>query len=316
MVSTKKFTATIVLIFVLFCSADAQIEIFDKNSIEKIKNGTTYVVVNDPESIYMAEYLNVFRHYWTIPKDVQFLKESDIKSKATPGDSFISFATLTITSSYGATSIEHFLYLWVPEKSYFKKHRDPKTGDMDGIAKIEVSGDAAMIRQTYFGRRTGTDSVDINGPHVLNCYPGMLKTYLQRLGALLKTGKKINYYDEITDNGQLKELPGQTLYCNTADFDKATMFSAGNNSDKIGKIFEDYKFPYQLLNDKELSDKILSENKPFYFLLFVRAGAGKLICVINSLTGDVIYLRRHSMSYNLKSGDLKSLYKDISKAAK
>jgi hypothetical protein len=313
MKSLKKNISIFLLLFLFAFTAKAQIEVFDKNSIEKIKNGTTYILVSDPESSDMAEYLNIFRSFWKVPKDVQFIKESDVKDKAVPGDSFISFVSLSQTSSMGATSIEFYLYLWVPDKNYFKKHRDPKLSDMDGLAKIEVSGDARMIGNAYLGTHP-KDPVAINGPHVLNCYPGMIKVYLQRLEALLKAGKKVNYYDEITDNTQLKQIASTTLYCNEADFNKVTMFSAGDNLNKIKEIFEDYKFQYKLLSDKELSDKILAETKPFYFLLFVRAGAGKLICVVNSFTGEVIYLRKHAMSYNLKSGDLKSLYKDISKA--
>src|ERR1700744_128709 len=138
MILLKKSALTFVLLFLLFCSAKAQIQILQKNALEKLKNGTTYILVSDPEDVDLAEYLSVFRHYWKVPKDVQFLSESDVKTKAVPGDSFISLASLVRTSSSGASSVEHFLYLWIPEKSYFRKNRDPKVNDMDGIAKIEV----------------------------------------------------------------------------------------------------------------------------------------------------------------------------------
>jgi len=76
---------------------------------------------------------------------------------------------------------------------------------------------------------------------------------------------------------------------------------------RTDKLFEDYKYPYKVIPDMELSDKILTETDPFYFLLFVRVGSGKVIMVINSKTGEVVYSRYHSMFYNLKSGDLKDL---------
>jgi hypothetical protein len=317
MISFSKKTALTTVLICSFCIKTwAQLIILDKNGIEEIKNGNTYVITDVTNPSNEDAFLKVFQKYWTITKSVQYIKKSDIKNIAKPGDSFFSFQSISQSSgtfgqSYNThTSVSNFLYLWVPDKSYFKKDREPRLSDMDGIARIELSGDITVIMQTF--KRSSRDTTAIGG-YFFNWSPGMLKTYLKQITTALQAHKKVGYGDEITNKEQLKLLQTKTLYCNTDDLNKMNAFARPTNGkiDDAENIFENYKFSYKALSDSELDDKILTDSETTYYLLFVRGGSGKLVAVINSQTGEIIYSRHQIMSWNLKSGDLKSLYKEI-----
>jgi len=317
MIHISKKAALIIVLLFLFCFKTwAQVEIDKKNVVDDIKNGTTYVVYKHSAFPDSAKDLEVFNQYWTVTKGTQFIKESDIKNKALPGDSFFSLMSLTQRSTAGALNTEFFIFLWVPKKSYFKKNRDPKVSDMNGVGVIEVTGNLKMVQRTFgdFERGNYKDTLETKGARIINLNPGMLKIYLQQLTTTLKAGTKVTFRDESTNKNQLKFLQTQMLYVSEADFDRISPFSRSeSNLKEADKIFEDYKYTYKILPDDDLSEMILNETKPFYFLLFVRSAVGKLVNVINAQTGEIIYSRHHSMSFNLKSGDLESLYKEIKK---
>ena len=78
-------------------------------------------------------------------------------------------------------------------------------------------------------------------------------------------------------------------------------------------IFEDYTLKYKLLPMKELSDKILTDKTPFYYMVYIKSSTDKFVTVYNAATSEIIYSVYTTTSYNLKSSDLKDLQKTITK---
>lgn len=319
---TNKTLFTILLLISFCLQTRAQLSILDKNGIEKIKNGRTYIIIGSSNSPSEDEFLKVFKKYWTLSKGIDYIKKADIKTIIKPGDSFFSlqsyrtYSNSTFDHSYNThTQLFNMVYLWVPEKSYFKKNRELKASDMDGIARIDLAGTGSTLAETYVkGDSMQTDTTAFEGgSRFFNWSPGMLKIYLKQITAALQAHKSVSFGDEITNKEQLKTLATQTLYCNQDDFNKMSAFSKSNNGniDNAGEVFKDYAFKYEAVSNKELDEKILKDEEPIYYLLFVRSSFGKLVAVINSQSGEVIYSRHQSMSWNLKSGDLKSLYKKV-----
>jgi len=139
----------------------------------------------------------------------------------------------------GATAIDFYLSLWVPEKSFFKRDKDKplRIGDMNQFAFIELTGDAAMMMKSYTHayRRDSADALDFHGNGgILNWYPGMLKVYLQHITAVLAAGKKSDYGDDVTIKNQVKALPQQTLYVDEGDFNRVSTFTGRDKTDLGG----------------------------------------------------------------------------------
>jgi hypothetical protein len=194
------------------------------------------------------------------------------------------------------------------------KDKKFKVNHEDALAHIQLSIDLNAVKEIYVSNRDLNFNLDGDG-HFYHWNPGLLKNYLQLLCAQLKTGIKTDFHDDSTDKNQIKNLSTATLYCPEDNLNKMGMLVRAGKTVDIKDVFEDYKFNYKSIPDKELGEKIMADAEPFYYILFVRNSSSKLIAVVNSRSGEIIYSRYDkSMTIsNLKSGDLKDLYKTINK---
>jgi hypothetical protein len=322
LVMIKNPILSIIILFLFAVKANAQITILDTKKLDHIKSGTTYVVVKNLNFPGASQYLDVLKKNWTLTKAIQFLSGSDLGAKLTPGDSFLSLEAL-MTSRYnnggGAayqTNTHYYLSFWTCNEKFFKKDRELKQSDEEPIAKVILSIVPEAFKSGNFVQtRDFLNDLDFDGGGALyNWSPGMLKNYVQQLCALLNAGKKVKMSDDITNKEELAKLANTTLYIPDFDLIKYNKFSgSAAEPDDAAGLFEDYHAAYKVVTKDELDKLILDNGKPKYYLLFIKDSSNKIVCVINSATGETIYSRAKSLSYNLKSGDLKDLYKEISK---
>jgi hypothetical protein len=295
--------------FMVFCyQSIAQFKISDRKALEKIKNGNTYVLVKELNFPQADEFLKVFKKYWTITKNVEFVTIGDLASKLTPEDNYFSLEVLHSQYTSGNMKVNNvyvYLDLWKCNENYFKKDRPFKTSDQKEIARVELSGDD----QVYMWTGTFFENNDFDGGgHIFNWSPGLLKNYLQQLSILLLANKKSDLDNETVDKTQIKLLQENILYCSEDDLKKFSPFTGTGKSSDSGDIFEKYKYKYKIISNKELDKKLLDGNGQFYYLLFVRSSSSKIVTVVNSETGETIYSRVKGMlAYNLKEADLKTL---------
>lgn len=314
MILKSKSLYTAVLLFFFFLpDSKAQVQILEKNVLEKIQNGHSHIVVSDVHFPNSEQFLSVFQQNWVLTKGVDLVSMNDLPGNLVAGDSYFSLQTLRITGMNGGTAIYIYLNLWIPNSKSLNDKKF-KVGHEDSMAEILLSADLETILHGYFASKDFGYDFDAEG-HIYHWNPGIIKNYLQLLSARLKNGKKDDFEKDITDKEQLKLLKTQTLYCPEDNLHKMGTFVKQGKMVDFKEVFEDYKFDYRSISDQDLGKKILDEKQPFYYLLFIRNSTSKLIAVVNSVTGEVIYSRYDkSMSIpNLKSGDLKDLYKAINK---
>jgi hypothetical protein len=309
----SKSTAVFIILFSLFFfnTAKAQVQVLEKDVLEKIQNGHTHVVVKDPNSKLAGEFLESFKKSWTVTKGVDMIAYDNLVGNLVEGDNYFSMETLTFTSSYGK-AIYAFFNLWQPTKRMLKDKKI-KVNHEDALARIQLSIDIDAIKELYFTDEINPES-GAKG-HVFHWNPGLLKNYLQMLCAELKTGKKTNYQDEKTNKTLIKELSGKTLYYPEDNLNKIGFFLKSGTVD-TKDLFDEYKFKYKVISDDELGGKIMADSEEFYYFLFVRISGSKLLLVVNSHTGEIIYSRFSSAMFsakNVNKGDLKDLYKTINK---
>ncbi|MDB5122793.1 MAG: hypothetical protein JWP94_922 [Mucilaginibacter sp.] len=300
------------LCFLCLSQAMAQIQIFSKNALDKIKDGTTHVMVGDADFPNSAEYYRVFKKYWTVTKGVEFLKESDLKENIKEGDSYFRLENVVIHNYYMGRYPAQFFYLnlWIPSDRGVKKPGKFSIYNETAIAHLQTS-----VRYLKGDSHILTFDFDGSG-HISNWNPGTLKNYLQRLSTALQKGEKMNT-DDITNKDELKLLRSQVLYCPEDDFITMNMFGklGTYTDDEIADLFKSYQFQYKTITNRELEDKILADKEPFYYMLYFRGlSVGIMIGVVNSRTGELIYSKTKSSTYNsMKSGEIKDLYKAVNK---
>ncbi|OCX53665.1 hypothetical protein BEL04_05050 [Mucilaginibacter sp. PPCGB 2223] len=324
----KRYALLLLLLFFIHIKTQAQVTILDTKKIDRIKNGVTYVLVNRLDFYGAKKYMEVLKKSWTLTKELRFMAVDDFSKNLSPDDSFLSLQATLIRMPVGATyseSLNYYLAFWTCDPAYFKKDRELKLSDEEMIAKIAISVDPKAIVDVPDFRRNANSvkqilgSMDFDGNNLLfNWGPGMVKNYLQQMTRLLLAGKKMSLGDNITNPAELAKLSTETLFVpNTALIKFRIFFPGKSNEDKeendAGSIFEKYAYNYKVLLQDELDKKIIESDKPFFYLLFIKDSTNKLVCVINSQTGETVYYKGTSISYNLKSGDLKDLSKEISK---
>jgi hypothetical protein len=285
---------------------NAQVVILDTKKSDKIKKGNTHIMVGSINFPGAAKYLEAAKKNWTLSNGIDFLSP-DYAGTLTPNDSFLSLEALNERRG-SVTNIYYYLTFWTCKEKYFKKERGLKQSDHEPVAQISLSVDPKAL----FGIHDFFKNNDFDGGGFLyNWSPGMLGNYLQQMTKLLNAGKKVEIQDDITNKEELVKLSKQTLYVPDFNLIGFSPFLIRKKSADEDKIFEDYKYAYKVVKKDDLDKLITESQEPEYYLIFIKDSSSKIVCVINSKSGETIYSRAKSLSYNLKSGDLKELYKEI-----
>ena len=310
-------TAFVFCITVTF-NANSQIAISNIAEIEKIKSGTTYIVMSDPDSENVEAYINVFKNYWTI-SEIEFIKYSEIEEFISPENSFLTMGGYEtnrhsvdvnqngVVSSVNYTNTHLYLELWTCDEKYFQSNNSENgfgNDDKIQVARIELFTDFATLSDPdkLFQSDYGENS------HIRNWGPGILKNYIQSLMTFFNKGKDHSLYSSIYNTMEIKKLKNEVLYVPEYVLTKFNKFTGDETKKHEEKdIFKKYKLKYKLSSTEELNQKILSDNTSFYYLIYIKSSTDKYISVINALTGEIIYSKYKPVSYNIKSSDLKDL---------
>lgn len=301
-----------------------QIAISNIEKIEQVKNGTTYVAMKDPDTESAKAYKEIFEKYWTFSK-IEFIKYSEIEKKVAPGCSFFTIGGYETKTQFvrlyrdgsrqnGIDYSNTHLYLefWTVRDKVFKrtKQKELENSDKVLIGRIELFTDFKALSNPDLLYQQDYDG---NG-HIRNWSPGILKNYIQTLALFLNKNEKHSLYTEISNPVELKKLKNQTLWIPDYIFIKFNSFTGDESSRHEEKdLFKKYKYKYKVVSMNELSNEILSSGAAFYYAVYVKSSTDKYITVINSNTGEIIYSKYTSISYNVKAGDFEDLSDKIEK---
>jgi hypothetical protein len=188
-----------------------------------------------------------------------------------------------------------------------------KQSDHEVIAQVALSVENKAFATGAFFENNDFDG----GGMLLNWSPGMVHNYLQQITTLLTDKKKKKFQDGIENKAALAALKNEILFVPDFDLMTSSMFSVKQeirDEESTNTVFEKYTYAYKVLSKEDLDKLILTSEKPIYYLLFIRHSSNKLVCVVNSKTGETIYSDATSLSMRLKSGDVKSLFKAVNKS--
>ncbi|WP_316799036.1 hypothetical protein [Pedobacter frigidisoli] len=306
-IKLKRFA--LLLLTVASFSVNAQVSIFDAKKLSKIKEGKTYIMVQSIKFPGASQYLEQAQKNWTLSKGIDFLSP-DHQSTLSPNDSFLALEAVTMRSN-NITNIYYSLSLSTLKEKYFTGNRLLRKSDHEPVAAVALSPDEKAFDVKSFFKNNDFDG----GGLLYNWSPGMLHNYLSQITNLLSAGKNVTTRDDIANKAQLAKLTTQNLY--VPDFNLIRFSPFVGKLEKTAdeeRLFDDYKYPYKVITKAELDKMITSSDEPAYYLLFVKDSSSKIVCVVNSKTGETIYSTSKSLSYNLKSGDIKDLSKQIEKS--
>lgn len=309
----KPITLFCTLMLFILSKSYGQFSIDNIDEIDNIKNGTTYIVMNELESQVSKDYIQIYKENWTFSK-IEFITFSD-SGNLDPNSFFFSIGGYETTSSSVNKDFSNthlYLELWRFTDKFLKnkkkKKNSLKASDKKVISRIELFTDfpTLMLPQNIYLTDYNADG------HIRNWGKGILKNYLQYLMASLERKEKKELFYLEPKSSELANLKSSTLYVPDYTLIKFNKFT-GDESKKHDEkdIFEDYNFKYEMITTEELNDKILNSSEAFYYLIYIKSSTDKYISVINSKSGEIIYSSYSPVSYNIKSKDLKELAKTI-----
>lgn len=322
MIKISGFSPRSFLLFLLLAlsafPAYSQFAISNAKEIPRVKKGITYVAMKDTAAAVAQPYKAMFR-YWTCSK-VVFIQYKDILDYVSADASFFTIGGYETTSTFthmtstggmkqglSYTNTHLYLELWVCDPKELEKwqKRKKKKDELpdrvkEVIGRIELFTDFPSLSDPDLLFKSDYDG----GGHIRNWSPGYLKNYIRVLMQLLDKAEERTLFKGITDYKQLKTLKKQTLYVPDyilISFNKFTGNETQRHKEK--SILGDYKYPYKLVTNEELNQKILDESQPVYYLVYIKSSTDKFISVYNSQTGELIYTDYTPISYNIKDKD-------------
>lgn len=190
------------------------------------------------------------------------------------------------------------------------------------VNEVKVGKKETTYDKTYFGtitftpdyprmRKEGVYSyTDITPDYLRNFELGFLKNYFSLMSTKLLSKSLQDGYADFENKTELAKLKTQKLYI-VSDVKEKNMGFNRDDRD-IDELTADYKYPKQFISSEELNDKIVN-GEEFYYLFYNQDNSKKIISVVNSKTGELIYNTLDRMSFVIKEKDFKELNNIVSK---
>lgn len=142
---------------------------------------------------------------------------------------------------------------------------------------------------------------------------GYIKNYVQQLNTGIRDSKSYNIYDDYVNEKHIKNLKEKKLFIPQNMIYGFNAFTGKAREKSSTELFEDYTYDYEVIDENELSDNILNNEEPFYYLIYHQKNAHKMITIVEGTTGEIVYRKHTKLSYNIKPKDIRMLIKKINK---
>ncbi|OEK09886.1 hypothetical protein A8C32_10275 [Flavivirga aquatica] len=340
---------TLVLLFSIIFQSYSQISVgpkhkgkpgkFKKGVLDKFKNTETIFVLSD---VYERDvYEEILEKTWSVtPYKIVEFEDFNIKKYLSNKYSIANLSGFKRIKQmkYGGTSTSLFTYFdfkiydsesiheelkklaskKVSSKKRIKKEREIIMGNSSNIARFYVFPKDNFIHKSLSADKEELVNSLYTEDVLFNYKPGLLKNYFQKINNLIEN-EEVYWMYEDDYQPELKKLASNKLYIPSYMKIKYNGWAAqdGEEEDEnINDIFKKYEHEYEVVSDKDLSDRIMS-GEEFYYVRYVRMNVERFLQIVNSKTGEVIYRGYITgLSYNIKPKHIAEINSKIKKAIK
>lgn len=287
------------------------------SEFDYLKNTTTSFIV--PEQLDFEKTKNLISSIWTF-NDIIFIPHDEYNE-----DDYViaentiirihndSYSLEKTTLGKGTRTINSWYVLKFEMISYPSVRINKKGKKDEEIFRVADVFFTQSILNRYKNspayNKKKTKGIS-NEPDYYNFDYGYIKNYFQTLNDKLNKKEQLNVRKGIENEEKLKGLKNQTLYVPDWILKTSNAFTGGLGKIREPKeLFGKYEYPYKMISYNDLNDKILNGEK-FYYLMHSQFNEYKLLSVIDSVTGEMIYLIENK-GYSIKSSDIKDINKLI-----
>lgn len=286
---------------------------FRKGELKTIKNKTTVFVI---DQLDINEFEKIIKENWTFNNYLIIEREVFENSKEKYYDE--KYALWKLRGEHHRVDTGRLIndYVYVYLDYYYltnikKKDGKLKNSTYNGIAAVYLG-----LNSEAGWELIGTGKFGDLDKDTYNYRLGYLKNYIQVINDYLSTNWFSFCYDSSYDKRLIKKLKKATLYIPDYIKIKSQRGFKDIERENPEKLFKNYNYKYEFINDEELNKKILESNKDsedFYYLTYIRVNGQKFISVVNGKTGDLLYKDYQTFSYSLKAKDIAKLNRRIKK---
>lgn len=306
-----------------------------ESQFDLVKNSTTYFIV--PNQLNYEEVQKNIQQIWTL-NEITFVSQDEYEKNkyeyVSAGNSVIrivkgdgvhaiertkttDFAMPTERTSTQIIKLGlNFKFAMFYYENVEKNKKDEIQIKSFRVAEVYFTP-SIKYRINAFGatkllwKKRNADFDMTKEPDSYNFNIGYIRNYFQALNEKLLKGENFKVRDGVKNKLKLKELKNQTLFAPDWVL-KQYSFITRDLKEIVTpqELFKKYEYDYKVISNNELNAKILA-GEDFYYFMYTQFNDYKILSVIHSITGEIIYLIEDK-SFNVKDSDLK----DISKLMK
>lgn len=281
----------------------------EENSLEEINNfkSTTTVFVLPEKD--RSSFEKIVKDNWDLTK-YEFITLSEYKTNKEkythPTYSFFKFDNYILNNQNNSNSWSFLnLNLGYTKVKQFKKN-GKSTFETTFLATVFLSPVMNLKFKNYEDYNSGSSMMNYN--------IGFFKNHIQYINSSIKTNKNFNCLQEFKNKEKLNELKTKKLFILQKARENQQLVLKNDTDSEINGLLSKYEYGYQLVSSEDLNNKILNETEEFYYLMYTQINSKKIVSIISSKTGEVIYNSLDRISYFLKDSDFKKLSNDIKKS--
>ncbi|TBX71196.1 hypothetical protein EZL74_01440 [Flavobacterium silvisoli] len=279
----------------------------EENTLEEInnfKNTTTVFVLPEKDR---SSFEKIVKDNWDLTK-YEFISLSEYKENKEkytyPTYSFLKFDNYILDSEKTYWSFLN-LNLGYSKVKQFKKN-GKSTFETTFLATVFLSPVMNLKFKNYEDYNSGSS--------IMNYNIGFFKNQIQYINSSIKTNENFNCLQEFKNKEKLNELKTKKLFILQKARENQQFVLKNDTDSEINGLLSKYEYGYQLVSSEELNNRILNETEEFYYLMYSQINSKKIVSIISSKTGEIIYNSLDRLSYSLKDSDFKKISNEIKKS--
>lgn len=327
-------------------TSHAQFKMQNLDEWNKVKNDTTYILMDSLSSHRNDSYKKLFTQYWKATP-IRFIDAADYTKYLSPHASYFSYVykkipvQVHVTLGRGAmmnaamarggmmnmppqpspANNNMDMQLWVCSEKYFKKKKKWNVSYSEPVITMEIYLNMEKAMNT--DPSTYSQSSLQEGKSVVKEQGGTMNGLYgtDNIDWVFNWGEGVlkNYIQILNamvaagkkgeppvSKSNVRNLKNATLY--VPDYIKWKLSNTGSlKASDMKSLMSGYKLKYSVKSMQDINDIIMHSAKDMYYLMYVNKFPESYVYVINGYTGEIVYAAKAGKS--MEKGDIKDVYK-------
>lgn len=214
----------------------------------------------------------------------------------------------SVVDEYRRTKYANSQFYLSLQSYYYVQNKNKTERRAKGFCRIELYPNPDLLIKSIKGNLNDVMFAASQKASFKNDYPGLLKVYLKAVNADLVKNKRMFLFTSHKNESELAKLRKDTLLVPDYVLVKMNKFNGNESLVEAKELFGNYPYPYKIVPVEELSELLLTANKPYYLFDYVKSSTDKFVTIYNTESGEMVYRKYVPLSYQVKDKDIKAVF--------